>query len=675
MEQTPDKHSEPVPAFDNGLSARRRFDRWRNSAAAAANAAVGRIRFFEIFVSCTGILLAYLLGMHVTGPLHAPSRWMGAMLACTSVVVVLQKGSYRDSLKAGWMRVVGTFIGALVAFVYLRLLPFSVAGMLGTVMVLEMLLMLFRIYQNGQMAVITLLIIMLVSRMSPDADPALNSMLRFFESAVGVGVGIGLLWIIERWNAWRKRLLHMGALPDGQSVDMDDMPLRWGHLRVLIASSMGQITGAALSTVVGVVIPLLQAAMHPQLSPLRQGMVAAASLAGIMAGSLVFGAMSDRRGYLRLFRLSPAIVLAAAVAAFFTDSTGWLAAWLFVMGAGIGGDYSLDGDYVSEIMPRRLRLLMVGVAKASAALGYILTAAACWLLLRRWSDAGEWSALFLLVALLAVASLLMRLRFVQSPAWLAAHGRIDEAERAVKRMLGQDVTIERLKSRQTGTAANRTTWRGLLRRGNIRKAMLGGIPWACEGMGVYGIGVFLPVLLMTAGADGGHMSALGRIGHSVGVSVYVDMFMAAGFAAGLAAINRLNHIKMQTWGFILAAAGLALLAMALWLHAPVWTAVAGFMIFELFINAGPHLITFVLPAQIYPVADRGAGSGMAAACGKAGAVAGVFIFLLLMHWGGAVLALCTTAAVLAAGAAVTAILGRRILPSHGWQPAPEQQNF
>ena len=51
----------------------------------------GRIQPVNAAVTCVGVLLAYLVGTYVTGPFHAASHWMGAMLACTSVVVVLQK--------------------------------------------------------------------------------------------------------------------------------------------------------------------------------------------------------------------------------------------------------------------------------------------------------------------------------------------------------------------------------------------------------------------------------------------------------------------------------------------------------------------------------------------------------------------------------------------------------
>ena len=393
------------------------------------------------------MLLAYLMGMYVTGSFHAASRWMGAMLACTSVVVVLQKSAYKRFAPGGAHADLRHLRRGARRLRLSDLLPFTVVGMLASVFVLEMIFMMLDIYNNGHIATMTLLIIMLVSQMTPDADPAVNCMLRFFESAVGVGVGVGLLWLIEQWNRWRQRLLRMGQRTDQQSVGMDDMPLRWGHFRVLIVASLGQMTGAALATLVGIVLPMLRIADHGSLSPLQQGALAATSLAGITAGSLLIGRWSDERGYLFFFRACPALILAAALLAYFTDGMTGLVFALFFMGFGIGGGYSLDSDYVSEIMPRRWRLTMVGVAKAFSALGNIFVAVACFFLLRTWHDPQLWNRLFLLIALLAVVMLLARVRFAQSPGWLYAHGRDEEAERAVHYFLGPDVVIGELRDR------------------------------------------------------------------------------------------------------------------------------------------------------------------------------------------------------------------------------------
>ena len=457
-----------------------------------------------------------------------------------------------------------------------------------------------------------------------------------------------------------------------KTFNMDDMPLRRGHFRVVAVASMGQLTGAALATLVGIILPMLQIVRNPSLSSLAQGLVGCTSLVGIMIGAMVFGAWSDRKGYLVFFRLCPLLVLAASLLVFFTADLPWLVTGLFLMGLGIGGEYSLDSDYISEIMPRRWKLMMVGVAKASSSLGNILVAAACFFLLREWHDPHTWNRLVLLISLLAVIMLLTRIRFAQSPGWLIAHGCPAEAERAVKYFLGPDVEIGEIVRRPAKKDRPKVGWRDLLRGGNVKKVIFTGIPWACEGLGVYGIGVFMPVLIMALGLESASETPFLRIINSVKLTTYINFFILPGFILGLLLVNRWYHVRTQTWGFLLCAAGLAVLYAAYMLRLPVWIAVVGFMAFELFLNAGPHLMTFILPPQIYSVAERGAGAGLASAFGKLGAVAGVLFIPLLLEWGGAGLVLLVTVGVHLLGALVTFVFGRAVLPRRRERPEPRR---
>ena len=457
-----------------------------------------------------------------------------------------------------------------------------------------------------------------------------------------------------------------------KTFNMDDMPLRRGHFRVVAVASMGQLTGAALATLVGIILPMLQIVRNPSLSSLAQGLVGCTSLVGIMIGAMVFGAWSDRKGYLVFFRLCPLLVLAASLLVFFTADLPWLVTGLFLMGLGNGGEYSLDSDYISEIMPRRWKLMMVGVAKASSSLGNILVAAACFFLLREWHDPHTWNRLVLLISLLAVIMLLTRIRFAQSPGWLIAHGCPAEAERAVKYFLGPDVEIGEIVRRPAKKDRPKVGWRDLLRGGNVKKVIFTGIPWACEGLGVYGIGVFMPVLIMALGLESASETPFLRIINSVKLTTYINFFILPGFILGLLLVNRWYHVRTQTWGFLLCAAGLAVLYAAYMLRLPVWIAVVGFMAFELFLNAGPHLMTFILPPQIYSVAERGAGAGLAAAFGKLGAVAGVLFIPLLLEWGGAGLVLLVTVGVHLLGALVTFVFGRAVLPRRRERPEPRR---
>lgn len=478
-----------------------------------------------------------------------------------------------------------------------------------------------------------------------------------------------------------------------KKLNMDTMPLRRGHFWVLIVASMGQIAGAGLATLVGIIIPMIQIIRHPELTSLEQGLTACTSLVGITVGSLLFGRLSDKYGYLFFFRLCPLIVLGASLLAYFTASLPWLVVGLFLMGLGIGGGYSLDSDYISEIMPQRWRLFMVGVAKASSALGNILVALICFFLLKDWHNPEMWNHLLLIITVFALVMVLSRIRFAQSPGWLMAHHRPAEAEAAVRFFLGADVeVIEKgqpagdanvrhhigadmevgeIRNRRQKGDADKVTLASLFHGKNLKRVIFSGIPWACEGLGVYGIGVFLPILVMalgleptgaTAAAGGKAMEAFHHILSSVEISVWINLFILPGFVLGLLLINRCYHVRLQVWGFILCAVGLTLLLVGYKFHLPVWLAIAGFMMFELFLNAGPHLMTFIIPSQIYPVADRGEGAGLAAAIGKAGAVLGVLFIPMLLSWGGAELVLLVSIIVQLIGAAVTGMIGREVLP-------------
>ncbi|MDD3037564.1 MFS transporter [Bacteroides sp.] len=475
----------------------------------------------------------------------------------------------------------------------------------------------------------------------------------------------------------------------GQSINMDTMSLRWGHFRVLIIASMGQIIGAGLATLVGIILPMIQMLRHPELTSLQQGLIGCTSLIGITIGSLIFGRLSDKYGYLFFFRLCPLIVLGASLLAYFTSDLLWLVVGLFLMGLGIGGGYSLDSDYISEIMPKRWRLFMVGVAKASSSLGNILVALICFFLLKDWQNPELWNRLLLIIAVFALFMILTRIRFAQSPGWLMAHGRPADAESAVRYFLGKDVeVIEKGQTEgkeihhhigsdlEVGEIRNRpkkkdvpkVSWGNLFHGKNLKRVIFSGIPWACEGLGVYGIGVFLPILVMALGLESSSSSVaangIHRITNSLEITTWINFFILPGFALGLFLVNRWYHVRIQVWGFILCAIGLIVLLVAYKYHMPIWIAIAGFMMFELFLNAGPHLMTFIIPSQIYPVTDRGEGAGLAAAIGKVGAVLGVLFIPMLLSWGGAELVLLVSIVVQVIGAVVTGVFGKEVLPDN-----------
>lgn len=458
------------------------------------------------------------------------------------------------------------------------------------------------------------------------------------------------------------------------------MPLRPRHFWVVGVASLGQLIGTAVATIAGVIIPLLNILLHPELSSFMQGVIGAADLIGICLGSVIFGKLSDRYGYLFFFRFCPALIFTASILSIFIDSVSMLTVCLFIVGLGIGGEYSLDSDYVSELIPIKYKSLMIGVTKTASALGNIIAAGICFGLLIYWQDARMWPRLMWIICCISALMFILRIWFWQSPGWLISKGKIAEAQKAVKKFLGNDVTITVPVTTDISTQNNALSddRNQLEKKGegkdekpdffnfiftNWKKVVISGIPWACEGLGVYGIGVFLPMLVMALGLE--HFTTgeapILHVVDSVKITLYISCIILPGFITGLWLINKGRSITaIQTWGFLLCTAAMAVLIPAYELHWNKWIAIGAFMAFEFFLNMGPHLITYVLPPKIYPVEQRGLGVGIAASIGKIGAIIGVFCIPVLLKSGGAMLVLCVSAAVMAVGAAVTFLLRKTV---------------
>lgn len=442
---------------------------------------------------------------------------------------------------------------------------------------------------------------------------------------------------------------------------INNAPLTWRHYCITAVASLGQLIGTGLATLVSVIIPLYQLIAHPELSSFMQGLVGAMDLIGIMVGSTILGKLSDHFGYLFFFRLCPAIVCVAAIISLLCPNILVLIVCLFFMGFGIGGEYSLDSNYISQLMPTKWRFMMIGVAKGTSALGNIIVAGICFLMVKSWSNPDMWPKLMWIMIIISGTMIITRIRFWESPKWLLEKGRYQQAMKNVHLFLGPYINVanenemptDAIKAEEAELQQPKAK-PGFFRR-NWKNIIFTGIPWACEGLGVYGIGVFLPILVMALGLETVKIgeTPMMHVDSSVLITLWISCIILPGFILGLVLINHVDPAKIQWVGFLLSGAFLLLLLIAYDHHWPKWISIISFMGFELFLNMGPHLITFVLPPKVYPVADRGLGSGIAASLGKLGAVLGVFFIPILLHIGGSSLVLIISIIVMILGALVT----------------------
>jgi MFS family permease len=214
---------------------------------------------------------------------------------------------------------------------------------------------------------------------------------------------------------------------------LDRLPWTRWHWRIVIALGVAWVLDGLEVTIVGSIGSVLERGDTLALTASHIGWAGSLYVGGAVLGALVFGRLADRLGRKRLFMLTLAVYMGATVATAFSTGFTSFAICRFFTGVGIGGEYAAINSAIDELIPARVRgrvsLAINGSFWIGAALGALIS-----LVLLDERVLGPqlgWRAGFLLGAVLAIAILLVRRHVPESPRWLIAHGRADEAERIV----------------------------------------------------------------------------------------------------------------------------------------------------------------------------------------------------------------------------------------------------
>src|SRR5262249_43499577 len=145
------------------------------------------------------------------------------------------------------------------------------------------------------------------------------------------------------------------------------------------------------------------------------------------------------------------------------------------------------------------------------------------------------------------------------------------------------------------------------------RALLVSLPWLMMDVATYGVGLFTPVILGAmhfATASAGTVASVFADAEGSGV---VDVFLLIGFIAGIWAVPRFGRIPMQVTGFLGMTIGMLLLMLAALAddgpQAHLRLVIAGFVIFNFAMNAGPNGTTFTLAPVLFPTGIRASASG------------------------------------------------------------------
>ena len=402
--------------------------------------------------------------------------------------------------------------------------------------------------------------------------------------------------------------------------------------KVTLLSAGGTFLDGFDLTVIAVALPMI--ANEWDVGAWEKSLITSSAIIGSFIGAAVLGNLTDRFGRKAMYVIDLlAFVIFAALTAFSQDV--WqLIIFRFLLGIGIGADYPISATIVSEFASKK------GRGKLSTSLGamWFVGAVAAYLVGLAVLPLGDfaWRALLLVGAAFALIVFIFRVQLPESPRWLLAHGRAEDAKNVVEKVTGVRPTATEIAGDDRPKPGESSKlFVGIQRR---RTLFVCGF-WFCYATAYYGISMYTPTSLepFTSGSHvsviigSGVIALLGLVGSVIGMNL-VDSWgrrplIITSFAGLTAALIVLAAVVGPSFGFL----------------------VVLFSIAVLFANSGGGILNFVYPTELFPTSLRATGSGLATSVSRIGSILGVLAFPNLVAAWGNNAALWVFAAVGAAG--------------------------
>ena len=179
------------------------------------------------------------------------------------------------------------------------------------------------------------------------------------------------------------------------------------------------------------------------------GVVVAIALLGCALGAVLAGVLSDRWGRLRVMMIGAVLFFASAIGSGLAFSAVDLTVWRFIGGLGIGIASVVAPAYIAEVAPRQIRGTLGSLQQLAITLGIfgallsnaVLAGVAGGASSQLWFGLEAWRWMLLVEAVPALVYGVLAFTMPESPRFLIAKGRYDEA-RAVYARLVPEADLE-----------------------------------------------------------------------------------------------------------------------------------------------------------------------------------------------------------------------------------------
>jgi putative MFS transporter len=203
---------------------------------------------------------------------------------------------------------------------------------------------------------------------------------------------------------------------------LDRLPISAFHYRIFWLIGAGMFFDGYDLYVAG---PVLGATVKSGFSSLAQnGWFLSLTFFGMTLGSLLAGFLGDRYGRRFTYQFNLMIFGLASLAAAFAPTIEVLNALRFIMGVGLGAEIVVGYGTMTEFVPPQTRGKWMAFMAFVVVSGLPVTALLAWLIVPSFG----WRPMFVIAGIGALVVWYLRKALPESPRWLEANGRAEEAE-------------------------------------------------------------------------------------------------------------------------------------------------------------------------------------------------------------------------------------------------------
>ncbi|WP_353130093.1 sugar porter family MFS transporter [Parapedobacter pyrenivorans] len=374
------------------------------------------------------------------------------------------------------------------------------------------------------------------------------------------------------------------------------------YLIVLVASIGGFMFGFDLVIIAGA-LPFLD--VDFQLTPALKGFAVSSAILGSVTGPLIGMWFTERLGRKKTMMLAAFFFMISTAGSAFAFGIWDFAVWRFLGGIGIGLAMISSPIYIAELSPPHLRGVLVNVNQLSNVIGINLAVIVGYLFS---FDGWGWRWMFG-SQVVPVVILMIGLYLVpESPRWLAARGRLDEALDVLTKINGASRGKQELQeiSDELGRSNESKVAFGELWKPGIRQAVMIGIVIMVFSQinGVNMILLYAPTIMTEVGISFGSNAILSAI------PVYLLILVTTLLAFPL--INRFSRRGLLLAGVAFMVLGHLVMAINLFMAWPPLFSLIPMLISAGAFTVGLAPLSWIIVSEIFP--NRVRGKALAVVC-------------------------------------------------------------